>query len=176
MSQSDGFARSHSFSSPKEATPGDKVQEESATAKEAETPRNGYRKDLDAVRRESSRESDFLASRQQGSRSLDASQSLRHRDAAVLELVAHWLHSVSNTRRLEILQYCLEPRTFSEVMRYLDLNPNSLDSHAQKLTSAGMLKKTGTRLSSRYMTTERGRLILSLLRELLRRSNKLGRQ
>lgn len=79
---------------------------------------------------------------------------------AVLDLVAHWLRSAANPSRLRMLHYCRQPRTFSQIMWSLSLNPNSLDTHARILSKAGLLEKTGKRPHIRYVTTERGRLVL----------------
>lgn len=75
---------------------------------------------------------------------------------------------LSNTVRVKMLAYCLEKRSFSDIMQTLRLNPASLKHHRDLLQASGLIKKTGKGKDTRYETTHLGETLLSFVQDVLK--------
>lgn len=84
-------------------------------------------------------------------------------DAASLKEIAECLGAAANLIRLRILSYCVEPRTFSDVMREFRLNTASVSFHLRKLLDSELLEKNGAERSNVYRTTELGSAVLRIV-------------
>ena len=78
----------------------------------------------------------------------------------VVQTLADCLLAVGNVKRLEIVQYCLQPRTFTEIIMTLKLNPASFKFHSKVLMDSNLLAKMERGV---YKTTELGKLLLELV-------------
>jgi DNA-binding transcriptional ArsR family regulator len=78
----------------------------------------------------------------------------------VVQTLADCLRAIGNVKRLEIIQYCLQPRTFTEIVINLKLNPASFKFHSRVLTDCNLLRKIER---GKYETTELGKLLLELV-------------
>lgn len=65
--------------------------------------------------------------------------------------------------RLKILAYCMQPRSFSDIMLRIGLNPNSLQYHSRLLQKAGLISKTKENDNISYRTSPLGMQILRIL-------------
>lgn len=96
--------------------------------------------------------------------------SVSEEEAVVFEKLTRKLQVASNLPRLQMLEFCKQPRKFSEIMRAFRMNPASLKHHGELLQSEGLLAKRGTGRSTRYETTPLGERILSLVTRQVRRA------
>lgn len=80
---------------------------------------------------------------------------------------ADCLLAITNPARLKIVQYCLQPRKFSDIIFELKLNPASLKFHSKVLMDCGLIKKTQRGI---YETTDLGKMIL----QLIERANEIS--
>jgi len=94
--------------------------------------------------------------------------SVSESEAVALEKVARCLTAVANLTRLGMLEFCLEPRTFTEIIKFFKMNPASFKFHDDLLQSEGLLGKEGRNRRTRYRTTAIGRLLLDIIRGPLR--------
>ena len=78
----------------------------------------------------------------------------------VVQTLADCLKAIGNVKRLEIVQYCLQPRTFTEIIISLKLNPASFKFHSKVLMDCNLLAKMERGV---YKTTELGQLLLELV-------------
>ena len=78
----------------------------------------------------------------------------------VVQTLADCLQAIGNVKRLEIVQYCLQPRTFTEIIMNLKLNPASFKFHSKVLMNCNLLTKVERGI---YKTTELGKLLLELV-------------
>jgi predicted transcriptional regulator len=78
------------------------------------------------------------------------------------ETFGNCLLAIGNARRLEIVQYCLEPRKFTEIIVNLKMNPASFKFHSQVLMDCGLIERTGRGV---YKTTELGKKMLQLVQK-----------
>lgn len=78
----------------------------------------------------------------------------------VMQTLADCLRAIGNVKRLGIIQYCLQPRTFTEIIVNLKLNPASFKFHSKVLTDCNLLRKIER---GKYQTTELGKLLLELV-------------
>lgn len=78
----------------------------------------------------------------------------------VVETLADCLLAIGNTKRLEIVQYCIQPRKFTEIIVNLKMNPASFKFHSQVLMDCEMIEKVDRGI---YRTTELGRKLLELV-------------
>jgi len=74
--------------------------------------------------------------------------------------LADCLQAIGNVKRLEIIQYCLQPHTFTEIVVNLKLNPASFKFHSRVLMDCNLLRKIER---GKYETTELGKLLLELV-------------
>jgi predicted transcriptional regulator len=70
---------------------------------------------------------------------------------------------LSNLVRIKMLSYCLEKRSFSDIMLTFRLNPASLKHHIDLLQASELIKKTGRGKDTRYKTTHLGETLLSFV-------------
>jgi predicted transcriptional regulator len=84
-------------------------------------------------------------------------------DATSLKEISECLGAAANLIRLRILSYCVEPRTFSDVMREFRLNTASVSFHLRKLLDSELLEKKGAETSNVYRTTELGSAVLGIV-------------
>jgi hypothetical protein len=73
-----------------------------------------------------------------------------------LKEVAQCLKTVSNKTRLQMLSYCSEPRSFSDVVFFLRLNPATFKFHEEILDKAGLIAKN----DETYKSTALGERVL----------------
>lgn len=78
----------------------------------------------------------------------------------VVQTLADCLRAIGNVKRLEILQYCLQPRTFTDIIINWKLNPASFKFHSKVLMDCNLLTKVERGV---YKTTELGQLLLELV-------------
>ena len=75
---------------------------------------------------------------------------------------------LSNPVRIKMLAYCLEERSFSDIMLTLRLNPASLKHHQDLLQASKLIKKTGKGKDTRYKTTHLGKTLLRFVGDVLK--------
>jgi len=80
----------------------------------------------------------------------------------VVETLADCLLAIGNARRLEIVQYCVEPRKFTEIVISLKMNPASFKFHSQVLMDCELIEKVDRGI---YRTTELGKRLLELVQK-----------
>lgn len=80
----------------------------------------------------------------------------------IVETLADCLMAVANTKRLEIVLYCLQPRKFTEIVVSLKLNPASFKFHSQVLMDCGLIARIERGV---YETTELGKKLLELVQK-----------
>ena len=78
----------------------------------------------------------------------------------VVRTLADCLISIGHPSRLRIVQYCLQPRRFSDIIFNLQLNPASFKFHAKVLMDGDLIRKVERGV---YKTTELGKLLLELV-------------
>ena len=81
-----------------------------------------------------------------------------------MQTLADCLQVIGNVKRLEIVQYCLQPRTFTEIIISLKLNPASFKFHSKVLMDCSLLTRMERGI---YKTTELGKLLLELVIQAL---------
>ena len=84
----------------------------------------------------------------------------------VVRNLADCLISIGHPNRLKIVQYCLQPRRFTDIILDLRLNPASFKFHVKVLIDDGLIRKVERGV---YETTELGKLLL----ELVNKANSL---
>ena len=84
----------------------------------------------------------------------------------VVNSLADCLIAIGHPSRLKIVQYCLEPRRFTDIILDLRLNPASFKFHAKVLMDCGLIRRVERGI---YETTELGKLLL----ELVNKANSL---
>lgn len=77
-----------------------------------------------------------------------------------VKTLANYLQAIGNVKRLEIVQYCMQPRTFTEIIMNLKLNPASFKFHSKVLMNCNLLTKVERGV---YKTTDLGELLLELV-------------
>ena len=70
--------------------------------------------------------------------------------------------AMGHLTRLKMLAYCVQPRSFSDIMLTLRLNPASLKFHKEILEKAGLIIKTNQG-NLPYQTTPLGKGILRII-------------
>jgi len=78
----------------------------------------------------------------------------------VVQTLTDCLISIGHPNRLKIVQYCLEPRRFTDITLNLRLNPASFKFHSKVLVDCGLLRKVKRGV---YKTTELGEHLLKLV-------------
>jgi len=78
----------------------------------------------------------------------------------VVKTLADCLMAIGNSKRLEIVQYCLQPRKFTDIVLNLRMNPASFKFHSKVLIDCNLIKKVDRGV---YRTTELGRRLLELV-------------
>lgn len=76
--------------------------------------------------------------------------------------LADCLKAIGHAKRLQIAQYCLTSRTFTEIILNLKLNPASFKFHLGVLTEHGLVEKVERGV---YRTTALGKLLLELVNQ-----------
>lgn len=90
-------------------------------------------------------------------------------ESEVFEKLAETFNAgLSNSVRIKMLDYCLEERSFSDIMMTLRLNPASIKHHQDLLQVAGLIEKTGKGKDTRYKTTHLGETLLRLVGDVLK--------
>lgn len=85
---------------------------------------------------------------------------LSARGVEVVRTLADCLMSIGQPKRLEIVQYCLQPHRFTEITLNLRLNPASFKFHSKVLMDCDLIRKVERGV---YETTELGKLLLELV-------------
>lgn len=78
----------------------------------------------------------------------------------VVLTLAECLEAIGHPSRLGIVQYCLRPRTFTEIVVNLKLNPASFKFHVKVLMDCNLIGKIERGV---YETTKLGKLVLELV-------------
>jgi len=78
-------------------------------------------------------------------------------------VLAGCLKAIGHAKRLEIVQYCKQPRTFSEITFNLRLNPNSFKFHSKILIDQGLVRKIER---GKYETTKLGKMLIAIVDEV----------
>ena len=90
-------------------------------------------------------------------------------EGEVLEKLAETFNAgLSNPMRIKMLDYCLEERSFSDIMITFHLNPASLKHHKDLLQATGLIEKTGKGKDTRYKTTHLGKTLLRFVGDVLK--------
>jgi len=87
----------------------------------------------------------------------------------IVKTLADCLEAITHSTRLKILQYCLQPSRFTDIIFNLRLNPASFRFHVKVLTERGLVKKVKRGV---YETTELGELLLKLVEQANRIASK----
>jgi predicted transcriptional regulator len=85
----------------------------------------------------------------------------------VVSTLAECLEAIGHPSRLGIVQYCLQRRTFTEIILNLKLNPASFKFHVKVLMNCNLIEKVERGV---YETTQLGKLVL----ELVNKANNLS--
>jgi predicted transcriptional regulator len=80
----------------------------------------------------------------------------------VVSTLAECLESIGHPSRLGIVQYCLQPHTFTEIILNLKLNPASFRFHVRVLIDCNLMEKVGRGV---YETTKLGKLVFELVNQ-----------
>lgn len=78
----------------------------------------------------------------------------------VVQTLANCLGAIGNAKRLEIVQYCLQPRKFTDIIVSLKMNPASFKFHSQILMDCDLIKRVDRGV---YRTTGLGERLLELV-------------
>jgi predicted transcriptional regulator len=78
----------------------------------------------------------------------------------VVETLADSLMAIGNAKRFEIVQYCLQPRKFTDIVVNLKMNPASFKFHSQVLIDCDLIERVNRGV---YRTTELGQRMLELV-------------
>jgi len=78
--------------------------------------------------------------------------------------------SIGYPKRLEIVQYCVKPRSFTDIVMNLKLNPVSFKFHSKVLIDYDLPERVERGV---YRTTKLGKLLLELLTQA---NTVLGRE
>jgi len=81
-------------------------------------------------------------------------------DVEAVKTCINRLSAITNLIRLKIVQYCLTPRKFSEIIYELRLNPASFKFHTEVLMDSDLIRRTERGV---YEATDLGRRILEFL-------------
>jgi predicted transcriptional regulator len=68
--------------------------------------------------------------------------------------------AIGHPKRLEIVQYCLQPRKFTEIVTNLKMNPASFKFHSRILIDCALMEKVERGV---YQTTDLGKQLLDLV-------------
>ena len=79
-----------------------------------------------------------------------------------VQTLADCLATVGHPKRLEIIEYCLKSRSFTEIVTNLELNPASFKFHSQVLIDCGLIRRVERGV---YVTTELGKLVFELVKQ-----------
>jgi len=85
----------------------------------------------------------------------------------VVRTLADCLKAIGNPKRLEIVQFCSRPRTFTDIVVSLKLNPASFRFHSKVLMNCDLIRKVERGV---YHTTELGNRLLELVEQASRLS------
>jgi len=88
----------------------------------------------------------------------------------VVRTLADCLIAIGHPNRLKIVQYCLEPRRFTDIILSLRLNPASFKFHVKVLMDCDLIRKVERGV---YETTELGKRLLELVNQASSLSNAL---
>jgi len=88
-------------------------------------------------------------------------------DSEVLQKLGEYITVMSNPNRIRMLDFCLQERSFTDILLTLRLNPASLKHHVDLLQTGGFIQKTGIGRGIRYRTTSFGRTMLDFVGEVL---------
>ena len=80
--------------------------------------------------------------------------------AEVVTTLADCLTAIGHPSRLKIVQYCLEPHRFTDIILDLRLNPASFKFHSKVLMDCGIIRRVERGI---YETTELGKGLLKLV-------------
>lgn len=80
----------------------------------------------------------------------------------IVRTLADCLMAIGHSTRLKIVQYCLQPRRFTDIILNLQLNPASFKFHAKVLMDCNLIRKVERGV---YETTELGKLLLELVNQ-----------
>jgi predicted transcriptional regulator len=78
----------------------------------------------------------------------------------VVNTLADCLLAIGNPTRFKIVDYCSNPRRFTEIILNLRLNPASFKFHLGVLTECNLIEKVERGV---YRTTDLGKLLLQLV-------------
>lgn len=70
------------------------------------------------------------------------------------------LKALGNDKRLGIIEYCIKPQSFTQIIFRLRLNPASFKFHAKILIDSGLLKRIER---GKYETTRLGEFLFNTL-------------
>lgn len=76
--------------------------------------------------------------------------------------LADCLIAIGHSSRLKIVQYCLKPRRFTDIVLNLRLNPASFKFHSKVLMDCDLIRRVERGV---YETTELGKLLLELVNQ-----------
>jgi predicted transcriptional regulator len=79
-----------------------------------------------------------------------------------VQTLAGCLVAIGNPSRFKIVEYCLRPRRFTDIILNLRLNPASFKFHSKVLMDCNLIEKVERGV---YKTTELGTLLLELVRQ-----------
>jgi len=79
------------------------------------------------------------------------------------ELARCFTAALGHATRMQILAYCLQPRSFSDIMLTLRINPASLKYHETLLRKSGLISKKQAKKGTTYQTTELGIAMLNVI-------------
>ena len=80
----------------------------------------------------------------------------------VVLTLAECLEAIGHPSRLGIVQYCLQPRTFTEIITNLKLNPATFKFHVRVLMDCNLIEKVERGV---YQTSKLGKLVLELVNQ-----------
>lgn len=86
----------------------------------------------------------------------------------IVRTLADCLIAIGHVSRLKIVQYCFEPRRFTDIILNLRLNPASFKFHSKVLIDSGLIIRVERGV---YETTELGKLLIELVNQASYLSN-----
>jgi predicted transcriptional regulator len=86
----------------------------------------------------------------------------------IVRTLAQCLIAIVHPSRLKIVEYCLEPHRFTDIIINLKLNPASFKFHSEVLMDCNLIRKVERGV---YQTTDLGKLLLELVNQASNLSN-----
>jgi len=80
----------------------------------------------------------------------------------IVRTLADCLMAIGNPKRLEIVQFCVKPHRFTEIVLSLKMNPASFKFHSKVLIDCDLIRKVERGV---YQTTELGERLLELVNQ-----------